>query len=106
MKLLLDTHLLLWAAGEPRRLSKRAPTLIDNPDNELLFSAATGWDVAVKRGLGRQDSQVAAWLLHRGLSRPCRNLHYPVGFVCLMGAKLWRSLGASKLSGRKLTLTS
>jgi len=40
MKLLLDTHLLLWAAGEPRRLSKAARALIDNPDNELLFSAA------------------------------------------------------------------
>jgi PIN domain nuclease of toxin-antitoxin system len=41
MKLLLDTHLLLWAAGEPKRLSKQARTLIDNPDNELLFSAAS-----------------------------------------------------------------
>jgi PIN domain nuclease of toxin-antitoxin system len=50
MKLLLDTHLLLWA-GHPRRLSKRARTLTDNPDNELLFSAASLW-VAIKRGLG------------------------------------------------------
>jgi PIN domain nuclease of toxin-antitoxin system len=41
MKLLLDTHLLLWAAGEPERLSKQARTLIDNADNELLFSAAS-----------------------------------------------------------------
>jgi PIN domain nuclease of toxin-antitoxin system len=40
MKLLLDTHLLLWSAGEPHRLSKKARTLIENPDNELLFSAA------------------------------------------------------------------
>lgn len=52
MKLLLDTHLLLWAAGEPRRLSKEARTLIDNPDDELLFSAASLWEVAIKRGLG------------------------------------------------------
>ena len=67
MKLLLDTHLLLWAAGDPRRLSKRARTLIDNPDNELLFSAASLWEVAIKRGLGRQDFKVDARLLRRGL---------------------------------------
>lgn len=67
MKLLLDTHLLLWAAGDPRRLSKRARTLIDNPGNELLFSAASLWEVAIKRGLGREDFKVDARLLRRGL---------------------------------------
>lgn len=67
MKLLLDTHLLLWAAGEPKRLSKHARTLIDNPDNELLFSAASLWEVAIKRGLGREDFKVDARLLRRGL---------------------------------------
>jgi PIN domain nuclease of toxin-antitoxin system len=67
MKLLLDTHLILWAAGEPKRLSKQARTLIDNPDNELLFSAASLWEVAVKRGLGREDFKVDARLLRRGL---------------------------------------
>lgn len=67
MKLLLDTHLLLWAAGEPRRLSKPARRLIENPDNELLFSAASLWEVAVKRRLGREDFKVDARLLRRGL---------------------------------------
>ena len=67
MKLLLDTHLLLWAAGEPKRLSKQARTLIDNPDNELLFSAASLWEVAIKRGVGREDFKVDARLLRRGL---------------------------------------
>jgi PIN domain nuclease of toxin-antitoxin system len=67
MKLLLDTHLLLWAAGEPKRLSKQARTLIDNPDNELLFSAASLWEVAIKRGLAREDFKVDARLLRRGL---------------------------------------
>jgi PIN domain nuclease of toxin-antitoxin system len=67
MKLLLDTHLLLWAAGEPKRLSKQARTLIDNPDNELLFSAASLWEVVIKRGLGREDLAVDARLLRRGL---------------------------------------
>jgi PIN domain nuclease of toxin-antitoxin system len=67
MKLLLDTHLLLWAAGEPHRLSKQARTLIDSPDNQLLFSAASLWEVAIKRGLGREDFKVDARLLRRGL---------------------------------------
>jgi PIN domain nuclease of toxin-antitoxin system len=67
MKLLLDTHLLLWAAGEPRRLSKQARALIENPDNDLLFSAASLWEVAIKRGLGREDFTVDARLLRRGL---------------------------------------
>jgi PIN domain nuclease of toxin-antitoxin system len=67
VKLLLDTHLLLWAAGEPRRLSKQTRTLIDDPKNELLFSAASLWEVAIKRGLGRDDFKVDARLLRRGL---------------------------------------
>jgi PIN domain nuclease of toxin-antitoxin system len=67
MKFLLDTHLLLWAAAEPRRLSKQARALIDNPDNDLLFSAASLWEVAIKRGLGRDDFKVDARLLRRGL---------------------------------------
>jgi PIN domain nuclease of toxin-antitoxin system len=67
MKLLLDTHLLLWAAGQPERLSTQARGLIDDPDNELLFSAASLWEVAIKRGLGRHDFKVDARLLRRGL---------------------------------------
>ena len=67
MKLLLDTHLLLWAAGEPERLPKQARTLIENLDNQLLFSAASLWEVAIKRGLGREDFRVDARLLRLGL---------------------------------------
>jgi PIN domain nuclease of toxin-antitoxin system len=67
VKLLLDTHLLLWAAGEPRRLSKQARNLIDNPENELLFSAASLWELATKCGSGRKDFKVDPRLLRRGL---------------------------------------
>jgi PIN domain nuclease of toxin-antitoxin system len=67
MKLLLDTHLLLWAAGAPDRLSAEARSLIDNSENEVLFSAASLWEVAIKRGLGRHDFKVDARLLRRGL---------------------------------------
>lgn len=67
MKFLVDTHLLLWAAGDPGRLSATALRLIGNPKNELLFSAASVWEVAIKRGLGREDFQADPRLLRRGL---------------------------------------
>jgi PIN domain nuclease of toxin-antitoxin system len=67
MKLLLDTHLLLWAAGEPDRLPLEALAEIENPENELLFSAASLWEVAIKRGLARSDFTVDPRLLRRGL---------------------------------------
>ncbi|RUX31371.1 type II toxin-antitoxin system VapC family toxin [Mesorhizobium sp. M7A.F.Ca.US.011.01.1.1] len=67
MKLLLDTHLLLWAAGEPNRLPPAALAEIENPENELLFSPASLWEIAIKRGLGRDDFQVDPRLLRRGL---------------------------------------
>ena len=67
MKLLLDTHLLLWAAGEPGRLSAEVCALIEAPENELLFSAASLWEIAIKRGLGREDFRVDVRLLRRGL---------------------------------------
>jgi PIN domain nuclease of toxin-antitoxin system len=67
VKLLLDTHLLLWAAGQPERLSKAARELIEAADNELIFSTASLWEVVIKRGLGREDFQVDARVLRRGL---------------------------------------
>lgn len=67
MKLLLDTHVLLWAAGEPHRLPVAARSVLENPVNELLFSAANIWEVAIKSGLGRADFRVDPGLLRRGL---------------------------------------
>lgn len=67
MKLLLDTHLLLWAAGNPDRLSPQARALIEAPENALVFSAASLWEIAIKHGLGREDFQVETRLLRRGL---------------------------------------
>ena len=67
MKLLLDTQLLLWAAGQPDRLSPSASKLLLDRDNELMFSAASLWEIAIKRGLGRDDFQVEPRLLRRGL---------------------------------------
>ena len=67
MKLLLDTQLLLWAAGQPERLSKAARKLLEDPANELLFSAASLWEVAIKSTLGRDDFHVEPRLLRRSL---------------------------------------
>ena len=67
MKLLLDTHLLLWAAGKPGRLSADARRLMKDAGNELIFSAASLWEIVIKRGLGRDDFQVDPRLFRRGL---------------------------------------
>ena len=67
MTFLLDTHLLLWAAGPIERLSSDARLLIDDPDNELVFSTASIWEVAVKYGRGRADFRTDPRLLRRGL---------------------------------------
>ena len=67
MKVLLDTHVLLWAAGQPALLSQEARDLLDDPANELLFSAANLWEVTIKRALDRDDFQVNPRLLRRGL---------------------------------------
>jgi PIN domain nuclease of toxin-antitoxin system len=65
--LLLDTHVLLWAAGEPDRLPHETRALFGDPGNELLFSAASMWEIAIKSRLGRGDFLVNARLFRRGL---------------------------------------
>jgi PIN domain nuclease of toxin-antitoxin system len=67
VKFLLDTHVLLWAAGQPDRLPAKVRRLLGDPLNELLFSAASLWEIAIKKGLGRGDFEVDARLLRRGL---------------------------------------
>ena len=65
--MLLDTHLLLWAAGQPEQLPTAARELLEDPHNELLFSPASMWEVTIKHGLGRADFRVDPRLLRRGL---------------------------------------
>ncbi|WP_043647222.1 type II toxin-antitoxin system VapC family toxin [Caenispirillum salinarum] len=65
MKYLLDTHILLWAAGEPECLSSEASAFIADEANELYFSAASLWEIAIKAGLGREDFQVDAGVFRR-----------------------------------------
>jgi PIN domain nuclease of toxin-antitoxin system len=67
VKLLLDTHLLIWAADSIERVPTGARALMADPKNELLFSVASIWEIAIKRGLNRSDFQVDTRMLRRGL---------------------------------------
>ena len=67
MRLLLDTQILLWAAGQPEMLSKAARRLLNDPENAVIFSAASLWEVAIKQSIRRDDFKVDARLLRRGL---------------------------------------
>lgn len=67
MKLLLDTQILLWAAGQPKRLSAAGRKLLNDSRNELFFSAASLWEIAIKNTLGREDFHAEPRLLRRGL---------------------------------------
>jgi PIN domain nuclease of toxin-antitoxin system len=67
VRLLLDTHILLWAALCWRRLPSQVRVLLEQEDNILVFSVASLWEVAIKRSLGREDFRVDPRLLRRGL---------------------------------------
>lgn len=67
MRLLLDTHVLLWATSDAARLPGTARDLIVDPDNVLLFSAASLWEIAIKQAQGRADFPDDARVLRREL---------------------------------------
>lgn len=53
MRLLLDTHALLWAVSQPSRLSSHAAGLVSDPTNELIVSSVVPWELAIKHHLGK-----------------------------------------------------
>lgn len=67
MNLLLDTHILLWAAAGSNKLSAQAVEMINEPTNRLYFSAASIWEVVIKNSLQREDFRADPHLLRRGL---------------------------------------
>ena len=67
MNLLLDTHLLIWAASMRERLSSAASKIMEQPEHQLHSSAPSLWEITIKRGLGRSDFVVDSSSLHRGL---------------------------------------
>ena len=60
MNLLLDTHIALWAITDDPKLPPAARTLITMPDNFVWVSAASVWEIAIKRALGRGDMPVSS----------------------------------------------
>ena len=58
MRLLLDTHVLLWAVGMSARLSAATRQMLETPDNEVCYSAANLWEIAINSSLRRTDFQV------------------------------------------------
>lgn len=75
MRLLLDTHVLLWLAATPERLGATADTLAD-PATELLLSAASAWEIGIKHGTGRLTlpEPPDAWLADRAPRLGVRHL--------------------------------
>ena len=53
MRLLLDTHTLIWTVDDPSKIGPLARAALENPSNELLLSAGTIWEIAIKIGLGK-----------------------------------------------------
>lgn len=64
---ILDTHVLLWAAGVPQRLPEDVRGLLEDESSSPFFSSASLWEIAIKSGLGRADFQVDPRVLWRGL---------------------------------------
>lgn len=58
MRILLDTNVLIRALIDPGLLDATTRTALEDPDNEVMFSAASIWEIAIKSALGRADFQV------------------------------------------------
>jgi PIN domain nuclease of toxin-antitoxin system len=55
VKVLLDTHVLIWWLEDARRLSRRAATILANLENTVLVSAVVGWEIAIKVSAGKMQ---------------------------------------------------
>lgn len=81
MRILLDTHILLWALGQPGKLPGTARALLEDCDNEVLFSAASIWEIAIKAQAGRvgfsvSPAEIAAAAVNSGFDElPVRAAH-------------------------------
>jgi|SRR5580700_158053 PIN domain nuclease of toxin-antitoxin system len=56
MEVIVDTHALVWAFNEPKRLSKRAISILTDTSNTILVSAAVAWELSIKVNLGKLDA--------------------------------------------------
>jgi PIN domain nuclease of toxin-antitoxin system len=64
VKLLLDTHVVLWSATAPDRLSRETRSMLEDGTNDVLVSIVTAWEIAIKQSLGKLDlaSPAEHWL--------------------------------------------
>jgi PIN domain nuclease of toxin-antitoxin system len=67
VKLLLDTHLLLWIANDDPKLPAEARVAVENPEVTPYFSVVSIWEIVIKNALGRSDFKVDARVLRREL---------------------------------------
>ncbi|AIK17069.1 type II toxin-antitoxin system VapC family toxin [Glaesserella parasuis] len=76
MKILLDSHILLWLAWDKKEnLSPQAVELLDDPTSEIYFSLASLWEIAIKSSLGKPDFDIDVEALEQGLIQVgCRML--------------------------------
>lgn len=65
MRVLTDTHILLWALLRPGRLDATFRDLLESPEHQVLFSAVNIWEIAIKRALARPDFDVEPEAVHR-----------------------------------------
>ena len=75
MKILLDTHVLVWWFADFERLSKRAASILTSTDNTVLVSAAVAWELSIKVNLGKLDgmglvADLEERLVREGLPEP------------------------------------
>jgi PIN domain nuclease of toxin-antitoxin system len=67
MTFLLDTQLALWAYFEQKRLSAQARSVIEYRRNKLVFSTASFWEIAIKRGRGKKGFEFDPRVLRRAM---------------------------------------
>ena len=67
MKLLLDIHILLWAAVSPKKIKPAMRRFIEDGSNTLFFSTASIWEIVIKNSLGRDDFQVDPRMFRKAL---------------------------------------
>jgi PIN domain nuclease of toxin-antitoxin system len=69
MRLLVDTHLLLWAAARSRRLPRTARDLLEHASNQVFYSATSLWEIAIKLALRREGFAVDIEALRPAFAR-------------------------------------
>jgi PIN domain nuclease of toxin-antitoxin system len=65
MRVLTDTHILLWALLRPARLDTACRDILESPEHKVFFSAVNIWEIAIKRALDRPDFDVEPDTVYR-----------------------------------------